>query len=883
MRRGLKGKLSLFIAMVFLLNLLVPVFALDLERYGSFPDVASNHWAKQVITKMNLRNVVSGYNEYGVRSFKPDQSVTQGEAVLMALRTMGLQNKEAQVDTSRYLPFNVPSWAKAAALVAVDEGLIVGNQFDWDAKAGRAWVSQLLVRMLDKEDEINEVSEEFLPFNDTLNIPIQYLNYVKVAYRYGLLKGDDKNNFEPNNSVTRAQMVAFLSRAEEYLDIHANDVIIGKISSINNTNVTVLSDTGDEYTLVCDIIKTNLYGSGSEEIWLSDLQVNDRVYIIVEGNIIKYLDLNAPQTTTPPKAINSSGTILQVYPEENTVVIKNKEGKLSTLSLNSNTKIVRESDGTAITIDKLAKNQEVSFNMDSNGKLLKITVLSGMVSSDGQGVVYSVEKDLQLITLKNINGLAAYLYNEDTQVIINNNRFATVGDIKIGDSIQVELEDGLITKINLIASEVDLASAGIVKQISTDSRILTYQTPDNQLKAHFVENNASIDFNGQVGTLAEVLVGDAIEVKIENGKITNLSVTNRKLHERSKGIVVSTDYTNRILTIRDSLGQLNAYELLSSAEILINNKSSYLHEVKKDMQVEIELSDSKISYLAARDTLLGTVVRASNSTKVIELALETGETKSYSVHTGVNIVMEDITRPDLDDIKKGDVVEVRVENSKVTEIKVQRNITYKITETFSGSSRVKVVDDDNNSRYLYIYSDVELDINGKSNAKVSDLKVNDVVKATFLGYKLQKVEMAPVVIGTVSAVNSASGSITINTYDGRTFTYQFDGSSRVVKNNQAYYNLGIVVVGDRVAVEESLGGGKVYSLMNKVSGKVGALYKDKTRIYLQITQTNWQQYEMLTGAYLHQGVVELTPSDFKLNDNVDIYLVNNKVYEVVKK
>ena len=171
---------------------------------------------------MKLRNVVSGYNEYGVRSFKPDQSVTQGEAVLMALRTMGLQNKEAQVDTSRYLPFNVPSWAKAAALVAVDEGLIVGNQFDWDAKAGRAWVSQLLVRMLDKEDEINEVSEEFLPFNDTLNIPIQYLNYVKVAYRYGLLKVDDKNNFEPNNSVTRAQMVAFLSRAEEYLDIHAN-------------------------------------------------------------------------------------------------------------------------------------------------------------------------------------------------------------------------------------------------------------------------------------------------------------------------------------------------------------------------------------------------------------------------------------------------------------------------------------------------------------------------------------------------------------------------------------------------------------------------------------------------------------------------------------
>lgn len=880
MSKSLKQNLVLVFVMVFLLNILAPVSAFSFNRYGHFPDVADSHWAKQVITKMNLRNVAVGIDEDGVRKFKPDQKVTQGQAVLMALRTMGLQNKETLVDTSRYLPFDVPNWAKAAALVAVDEGLIVGNQFNWDQDAGRAWVSQLLVRMLAKEDEINNVSEEFLPFNDSVSIPFQYLNYVKVAYKYGLLKGDDKNNFEPNSSVTRAQMVAFLSRAEGYLDIKAGDVIIGKITGINNSNITVLSDESNEYTLVCDIIKTNLYGTNGE-IWLSDLQENDRVYVIVDGNIIKYLDLNPPQAAQ--KIISNVGTILQVYPEENTLVVKNKEGKIDTFTLTTNTKIVKESDGTTVTIEKLAKNQEVSISFDSNSRPIKITILSGVTNSDGQGVVYDVDQDLQLITLKNANGLEAYIYNDDTQVIINKNRFATVSDIKVGDSIQVEVAEGIITKINLLASEVDLASSGIVKQISIDSRILTYQTSDNQLKAHFVETNAAIDFNGQVGTLSEVLVGDAVDVKIENGKITSLSVTNRKLHERSKGTVVSTDYTNRLLTIRDSSSQLNVYELLTSAEILINNKTSYFHEIKKDMQVELELSDNKISYLAARDTLLGTVVRVSNNAKVLELTLETGETKSYGVHSSVDIDMEDISRPDLDDIKKGDTVEVRIENSKITEIKVQRTITYKIAETFTGSSRVKVVNDDNKSRYLYFYSDVELNINGKINAKVSDLKVNDIVKATFLGYNLQKVEIAPVVIGSVSAVNSASGSITISTYDGRTFTYQFEGTSRVIKNNQTYYHLGIVVVGDRVAVEESLGGGKAYNIMNKVSGKVGAMYKDKTKLYLQITQTNWQQYEMLPSAYLHQGTVELTSSDFKLNDNVEVYLANKKVYEVVKK
>lgn len=881
MDKGIKRSLILFLILVFGLNILGPVAALDLERFGHFPDVNNNHWAKQVITKMNLRNVVSGYLENGNRLFKPDQSVSQGEAVLMALRTMGLQYKETQADTTRYLPFTVPDWAKASALVAVDEGLIVGSQFVWEQEASRAWVAQLLVRMLGQEDEINNVSQEILPFTDSYSIPFQYLNYVKVANKYGLIKGNDQNQFQPNKSVTRAEMVAFLSRAEAYLDITATNVVIGEIIAINNTNITVKGDNGMEYTLFCDIIKTNLYDANGE-IWVSDLQIGDRVYTIVDGTTVQYLELNPPQSQQKIITGGKVGTILQVYPEENTIVVKTEEG-IKTFSLPVGTQIVLEKDNTSLTIDKLVKDQEIKVTFGSNGQISKITVLSGTSNLGSQGVVYDINKDLQLITIKNATGLVAYLYDEDIEVRVNKNRFATINDVKIGDSIQLEVEDGIVTKIDLLASEVDLSSSGTVKQISIESRIVTYQTSDGELKAHFVENNANIDFNGQVGTLGDLKVGDRIEVKIENGKITDLSVNNRKLHELSKGTVVSTDYTNRIITVRNSDNQLDAYEIDSKAEIRVNNKEVYLHEVKKDMQVELELKEGKIIYLAARDTLLGTVIRVSDNTKVIELALETGENRSFTVDSGVDIDMEDISRPDLDDIRKGDVVEVKVVNGKVTDIRVQRTITYKITETYSGSSRIKVVDDDNASRNLYIYSDVELVINGINKPKVSDLKVGDIVKATFLGYTLQKVEMAPVVIGSVSIVNSTTGTVTINTYDGRSFTYQFDGKSRVIKNKQTYYNIAALTTGDRVAVEESLDGGKVYTVMNKVSGKIGAMYKDKTTLYLQITQTNWQKYEMLPSAYLHQGIVELTPSDFKLNDNVDIYLANNKVYEVEKK
>ena len=121
----------------------------------------------------------------------------------------------------------MPAIGLKPGLVAVDEGLIVGSQFVWEQEASRAWVAQLLVRMLGQEDEINNVSQEILPFTDSYSIPFQYLNYVKVANKYGLIKGNDQNQFQPNKSVTRAEMVAFLSRAEAYLDITATNVVIG--------------------------------------------------------------------------------------------------------------------------------------------------------------------------------------------------------------------------------------------------------------------------------------------------------------------------------------------------------------------------------------------------------------------------------------------------------------------------------------------------------------------------------------------------------------------------------------------------------------------------------------------------------------------------------
>ena len=106
------------------------------------------------IMKMALRGVITGY---GDNTFKPDNSVTQLEAATMAVRAMGLQSEtersDINLDVSHYaLP---TSWNAAGYVkVALAKGIIDSTNFSPHSAASRAWVAQLVIRMIDAEDEL---------------------------------------------------------------------------------------------------------------------------------------------------------------------------------------------------------------------------------------------------------------------------------------------------------------------------------------------------------------------------------------------------------------------------------------------------------------------------------------------------------------------------------------------------------------------------------------------------------------------------------------------------------------------------------------------------------------------------------------------------------
>ena len=72
--------------LAFLFTMVMPMSA-----FAAFPDVPSNHWAVQYIDRVAAREIMGGYEDGTAR---PDNPVTQFEAIVMASKMMGLTYDE---------------------------------------------------------------------------------------------------------------------------------------------------------------------------------------------------------------------------------------------------------------------------------------------------------------------------------------------------------------------------------------------------------------------------------------------------------------------------------------------------------------------------------------------------------------------------------------------------------------------------------------------------------------------------------------------------------------------------------------------------------------------------------------------------------------------
>lgn len=143
--------------------------SLDIPLASPTPSVFSDtagHWADSFITFANTNKLVQGSTQGTQLLFRPNDNLTRAEFAVIMSRFLNL-------DTS--IPTNS------------DKVIVVG------------------------EENINS----FLPFNDKATIPSWSVGAVNAVYKAGIMTGSSNNgklNFNPNASITRAEVIAVIGR-----------------------------------------------------------------------------------------------------------------------------------------------------------------------------------------------------------------------------------------------------------------------------------------------------------------------------------------------------------------------------------------------------------------------------------------------------------------------------------------------------------------------------------------------------------------------------------------------------------------------------------------------------------------------------------------------
>lgn len=503
-----------------------------------FDDSKEAPWAEEYIGKMQSKEVIKGY---GDGTFKPNAPVTRLEAIVMAVRLMGLEDEAKAKSPDTKLHFKdasqIPTWGKGHVIVALENGLfnVTEDNIQPNKPASRVWIVHLLVKALGLEQEALSQMTNIPDFNDVNQIPAGSIGYVNIAIENGLITGYGDNTIKPNQNVTRGEMAAFLDRTNDGLLEQSGAITVQGIItgiSFNEKNVTevVYGSTNGSITIKT-FAKDELTHSISAELLVQyhkrfiradQLRENDIVTLIVQDGVVLEANL------IDQEKVNIASNLLELKielelgnKEKMKFKYKNKKGKVEgevetkIMDQKIKTKGIEAVAQVEELIDQLSlssdmtkeeivervlfvlqveetKFKELEIEVKfSNGKKVNIEIENEDAFEEGYNGVQEFNLKFELTDK---NKLKLNYKNREGKVEAEVEKEANTSKEKIKGQDAVEAIESILDQLSLTA---EMTKEEIIEAIFTQLRI-----DENKLKKLEVE--------------IKFLTGVKIEIEIEN-------------------------------------------------------------------------------------------------------------------------------------------------------------------------------------------------------------------------------------------------------------------------------------------------------------------------------------------------------------------------------
>ena len=695
-----KRLLSGLLALVMVLTATI----LPASAATTFPDI-QNHWAKSYIEAMTAAGMFKGYED---GNFKPENQLTTAEALALCARTIGLDSSTTMdiatdyYDTVKTTLNNEQTWFYQEFSICLATGILTtadlkslyqsGDLTDPIAKEDLA---VYLVRAMQLGPMAERLTSYPLTFDDASSISADAKPSVYLLHVYGIVEGDEFNDFSPKLNVTRAVMATMLTRAIAYMQAHGTSPDLpeytdyafrqGVISSTTETNGTIQlslnSDlTGAAIGTVTLPANVTIYENNMEST-SSALKNGRHARVCLDSSGTPFAVRVSAELETFTATVNG-------IDGKNVAVTVNGTGRILTMDRFTQVQIGNKTTGDSSIVDSGANYTTAVCKLDDQGQLVAIqftggtSTVEGILSNYTRASTSSTSATVQLIGFDGVT--RTYTVPSGATTTVDG----------LVDALSTSLKDSYVV-LRLLDEDSSVQSVsvdtksnyvqGVIKSVdSSDSTITITRLSNNRTATYDVTSSAVITYNGKTTRLRDLDKNDFVTILLNESDDATMiqaypssTTAEGTISERTFGSGTDTTITF-VITQKDGTKASFKVDLSDPPTVERDEEDSTVDKLRVGDVVEFTIRYGAVTRIKATTqnvNLTGTVERIiqEKSGYTLEMLLSDGEKVSYTVDSTISVTQNN-KEVALSSLKPGYKLGLAVNGDQVVAIEIQQAV-----------------------------------------------------------------------------------------------------------------------------------------------------------------------------------------------------------------
>lgn len=666
---------------------------------ASFSDL-KGHWAQSDVEYLAGQGIIQGYND---GTFKPDAVMSAVEALLFCARVTGLEegDKEAVsahwADTlSELLPESMQSWASEELAICLETGILSQEELETMVEEDlllksmeRQEVARCLVRAIQMDPMTRKLGEVTLTYDDEDQIDSDLRAYVYVLDTYGIVKGNDKNQFLPTGGVTRAEMSTLLRRSLDFMEERGVVVELPAYTDYDWAGGVITAVEAGKEGAVVLTLEDELLGEETVTIPTSALIYDNNmessasalrtgVYVRVnfdESGKASTVRVGGALTTISGTVTDFDGVYLTVKDGENTV----------TLKLDRFTAVeVGNRIGTVALLDPEGGYTTAVCRVDALGHPAAVQLTGGSRQETGllTGLTTDVYGMVTGVTVTGFDGVRTpYTLASGAEVTVNGLSGA-LKESYTGAYVTLRVSNDQSGKVMAVGVDTDTDYIqGSVQGMSYSSQpntvtVLNFAT--DKSSAYELSEEVKVTYEGRQVQLKELGKGDFVTLRLTDlGKVDLIDAWPGSSTVTGTITAITYGVTTTIqVTLEDGSVRSFDIDLSDPPDIYRDDRVSSIDKLRTGDEVEVTVRYNQITELeataqSANATGTITAITMDTAGTTVSVSLTGGGSKNYLITDGVTVT-QDGKAASVSVLKPGDQIAMVVEGDQVLSIEVQR-------------------------------------------------------------------------------------------------------------------------------------------------------------------------------------------------------------------